>query len=68
DPFEFDARWWPAAQAAQLLETRFGPRARPFANHNLDIARSRANPAAAAHWEAVLAELRRMSGLVPAQE
>jgi hypothetical protein len=68
DPFEYDARWWPAAQAAPLIQTRLGTRARPFANHNLDIARSRANAAAIAHWENVLAELRRMSGLVPAQE
>jgi hypothetical protein len=68
DPFEFDARWWPAAQSAQLIGTRLGARARPFANHNLDIARSRNNPAAIAHWEGVLAELRRMSGLVPVEE
>jgi hypothetical protein len=68
DPFEFDARWFPPAEAAKLLETRLGARARPFANHNLDIARSRNNAAAVAHWESVLTELRRMSGLVPAQE
>lgn len=64
DPFEFDARWFPPAEAAKLIEVRLGPRARPFANHNLDIARSRNNAAAIAHWEAVLAELRKMSGLV----
>ena len=62
------ARWWPPAQAAQLIGTRMGARARPFANHNLDIARSRNHEAAIAHWEGVLAELRRMSGLVPAEE
>ncbi|MFM8799650.1 MAG: hypothetical protein ACKOEE_03710 [Tagaea sp.] len=70
DPFEFDARWRAAPDAAAMIQTRLGPRARPFANHNLDIARSRANAPAIAHWEAVLAELRRMAGLVesPAEE
>lgn len=68
DPFEFDARWFAPAEAAKLVEHRLGARARPFANHNLDLARSRNNKAAIAHWEAVLAELRRMSGLVKVEE
>ena len=68
DAFEYDARWLPPAEAAQLIETRLGARSRPFANHNLDIARSRNTKPAIAHWEAVLAELRRMSGLVSADE
>jgi len=68
DAFEYDARWLPPAEAAQLIETRMGARARPFANHNLDIARSRNAKPAIAHWEAVLAELRRMSGLVSAED
>ncbi len=68
DPFEFDARWLPAAQAARLIDTRLGARARPFANHNLDIARSRKSAPAIAHWENVLSELRKISGLVPARD
>jgi hypothetical protein len=68
DAFEYDARWLSPVDAAQLIETRLGPRARPFANHNLDIARSRGSKSAIAHWDAVLAELRRMSGLVSADE
>lgn len=68
DAFEYDARWLPPIEAAQLIETRMGSRARPFANHNLDIARSRNAKPAIAHWEAVLAELRRMAGLVAAED
>ncbi len=68
DAFEYDARWLSPADAAQLIETRMGSRARPFANHNLDIARSRNAKPAIAHWEAVLTELRRMSGLVSAED
>ena len=63
DPFEWDARWLPADAAAALIAKRLGKRARPFAAHNLDLARTRGQPAGSRHWIEVIAELRKLDGL-----
>ncbi len=60
DPFPFDARWQGAPRAAAAILDRMGPRAAPFAHHNLDLARTRGHGAAEAHWERVLDLLRRL--------
>lgn len=63
DAFEWDARWLPAPDAARLIAGRLGKRARPFAAHNLDLARTRGQNVGARHWQNVLAELRAAEGL-----
>lgn len=68
DPFPFDARWLPAPLAAQAIAERMGPRAAPFAHHNLDLARTRSQYAAAAHWDAVLDLLRPHPARIDAAE
>ncbi|MFM7347328.1 MAG: hypothetical protein ACKO1J_18395 [Tagaea sp.] len=68
DPFPFDARWLPAPLAAQAVAERMGPRAAPFAHHNLDLARTRGQRAAAAHWDAVLDLLRPQPARIDAAE
>ena len=68
DPFAWDARWLPAPVAAGLVAGRLGKRARPFAAHNLDLARTRRQAAGARHWQDVLAELRTAEGLPTAAD
>ncbi len=68
DPFEQDARWLPADQAADLLAEKLGERARPYAGQRLDIAETRGDRAAFEHWLAVVAVLRHRAGLVEAAE
>jgi hypothetical protein len=68
DPLEQDARWLPVAHAARLLAGRLGARALPFAGHRRDIALTRRETVDAAHWHAVIAELRRQDGLVAAED
>jgi hypothetical protein len=63
DPFAWDARWLPAPTAAGLIAERLCKRARPFAAHNLDLARTRGQAAGVRHWQGVLAELRKAEGL-----
>jgi hypothetical protein len=63
DPFEWDARWLSAPVAAGLVAGRLGRRARPFAAHHLDLARTRGQSAGLRHWQSVLAELREAEGL-----
>lgn len=68
DPLEQDSRWLPVPHAARLLAGRLGPRALPFAGHRRDIALTRRETDDAAHWHAVIAELRRQDGLVAAED
>lgn len=62
DPFDCDVRWLPAARAAALLADRLGARARPHAGQQLDIAETRGDRPAIAHWRLVLAALRVRAG------
>jgi hypothetical protein len=62
DPLEQDLRWLPVAQAARLLAGKLGARALPYAGHRRDIAMTRADSDTAAHWHAVIAELRLHDG------
>jgi hypothetical protein len=68
DPFDCDARWLPPRQSAGMLADRLGARARPYAGQNLDIAETRGDRGAAAHWRAVLGDLRQRAGLVAAED
>jgi len=63
DAFAWDARWLPVPAAAGLVAARLGKRARPFAAHNLDLARTRGQISGVRHWQNVLAELRKAEGL-----